>query len=52
MLAAMAARFTLIAHVPHVHQHNILWISNRGPYYMLWLTPLTTESEFHLYYDI
>ena len=48
----MAAWLTPIAHVPHMHQHNMLWITNHGTYYMLWLTPLTSEYEFHLYYDI
>jgi hypothetical protein len=37
---------------PHEPLVNILCHSTSNAYYILWLASLTTDSEFHLYYDI
>jgi hypothetical protein len=42
-------RETHAARAGHI---NILWLACLGRYNILWFTPLTNCSEFHLYYDI
>ena len=49
MLAAMAARIPHNSHGPHGSTLKMSYIRNQHPYWILWLTPLTKRSKFHLY---
>ena len=52
MLAAMAARFTLLHHEGRDQRRKMSSGDATHTYYMFWLMPLASTSEFHLYCDI
>jgi hypothetical protein len=52
MLTPMQARTARENRTTHESVLNILCYGNADAHDILWLTPLTNGSQFHLYYDI